>query len=348
MAGYAGHMLPHVSGQWQVVPDEGEEADPHKLRSADLRRVGGLAVVILVVAASIAWNLLDRSTTTQCWSSSPTGAMTLARAGHTATLLRSGKVLVAGGATDPQMASSAELYDPTTGTWTATGHMRFGRANHAAVLLRSGKVLVAGGGAEAAAGASPSASPWEAIASAEVYDPDSGIWTETSTMSVAADSLTAIVLQSGKVFVAPGLIVQGAPNVRAQLTTHPAELYDPASNSWSVIGGLIEPLGSATLLPSGKVLVLNGRADTAQLYDSATGSWSLMAGMVATRDWYTHTATLLPSGKVLVVGGPIGDPIASAEIFDPATDTWIPTSAVASPHIDGADATLLPFGKVLV
>ena len=51
---------------------------------------------------------------------------------------------------------------------------------------------------------------------------------------------------------------------------------------------------------------------------------------------------------MLVVGGPIGDPIASAEIFDPATDTWIPTSAVASPHIDGADATLLPFGKVLV
>jgi len=253
------------------------------------------------------------------------------------------------------MANSAELYDPTTGNWTATGSMRSGRTNHAAVLLRSGKVLVAGGVAQAEGGASPSVSTGEAIASAEVYDPESGTWTETSSMPVAADSLTAIVLESGKVFVAPGLFVQRALtssstplNLRAELTTHAAELYDPVSNTWSAIGGLIEPLASATLLPSGKVLVLNPFSDTAQLYDPPTGSWSSTAGITTIRDWRTHTATLLPSGKVLVVGGPIGDPIASAEIFDPAMDTWIPTSAVASPHIDGADATLLPFGKVLV
>jgi hypothetical protein len=169
-------------------------------------------------------------------------------------------------------------------------------------------------------------------------------------MSVAANSLTAIVLQSGKVFVAPGLAVDGAPNYRAMLATiHPAELYDPVSNTWSEIGGLIEALGSATLLPSGKVLVLNGRSDTTQLYDPATGSWRAMAGMVASSDWYTHTATLLPSGKVLVVGGPFANPtITSAELYDPATDIWTPTSAIATPHIDGAGVTLLPFGKVLV
>lgn len=341
-------MLLHVNGQWQVVSDEVENENPHKSRSADLRRVGGLAVVLLVVAASIAWNSIDRSTNAQCWGSSPTGAMTFARSGHTATLLRSGKVLVAGGATGPQMASSAELYDPTTGTWTATGSMRSGRVGHAAALLPSGKVLVVGGSGPADGGASPSTSSWEPLASAEIYDPDSGIWTETSSMSVAANSLTAIVLQSGKVFVAPGLWAEGAANYRASLTTHAAEVYDPVSNTWSVIGGLIEPLGSATLLPSGEVLVLNGRSDTTQLYDPATGSWRAMAGMVANSDWYSHTATLLPSGKVLVLGGPFATQTTSAEIYDPAMDAWTPTSAIATPHIDGPGVTLLPFGKVLV
>jgi hypothetical protein len=159
-------------------------------------------------------------------------------------------------------------------------------------------------------------------------------------MSVAGDSLTAILLQSGKVFVAPGLLRQ------AVVPATPAELYDPVSNSWSVIGGLTRPLGSATLLSSGKVLVISGRSDVAQLYDPATGASRPTARLIITRDW--HTATLLLSGKVLVVGGHTGDLIASAEIYDPARDVWSLTSPIATPHIDGADAALLPFGKVLV
>lgn len=337
-----------MKGQWQVVPDEHENEDPHKSRSADLRRVGGLAVVLLVVAASTASNVLDRSSTAHCGVSSPTGAMTLARAGHTATLLRSGKVLVAGGwnwdSPDSPLTSTAEIYDPTTGTWTATGSMRLERAFHGAALLPSGKVLVAGG---IAAGGEP-------IASAEIYDPDSGMWTETSSMSVAADSLTTIVLRSGGVFAAPGLYAapgmysSGAFPNAPERTTHAAELYDPVSKTWSVIGGLIEPLGSATLLASGKILVVGGRSDTAQLYDPATGAWSPTVGMITTRE--RHTATLLRSGKVLVAGGGNFDSSisSSAEIYDPATDRWTPTKPMTALHRDGAEATLLPFGKVLV
>jgi large repetitive protein len=329
-----------VSGQWQIVPDEDEDVGPHKSRSADLRRVGGFAVVVLIIAASTATNSAYRASTALCGVSRPTGAMTLVRAGHTATLLRSGKVLVAGGWVDvdsPDPTVSAELYDPTTGRWTVTGSMKGGRALHAAALLRSGKVLVTGGDGPRESGAQVSGPPYGATASAEVYDPDSGIWTETSSMLVPGDSLTAIVLQSGKVFVADG-------RYEPLVVTTPAELYDPVSESWSAIGGLIQRGASATILASGEVLVVSGDPGGPQLYDPATGAWRRTGVMTARRE--EHKATRLPSGKVLVVGG--FSNATSAEIYDPATDRWTLTSPMTAPHADNANATLLPFGKVLV
>src|SRR6266480_6569817 len=73
-----------------------------------------------------------------------TGSLNTARYVHTATLLPNGKVLVAGGDNGSAL-SSAELYDPVSGTWTATGSLGTARKNHTATLLASGKVLVAGG-----------------------------------------------------------------------------------------------------------------------------------------------------------------------------------------------------------
>jgi len=161
-------------------------------------------------------------------------------------------------------------------------------------------------------------------------------------MHMGSYLLTAIVVQSGKVFVTPGLVDQ--PDVTA-----PVELYDPVSKSWSVVGGLIEPIepfgSAASLLPSGKVLVVSGWSDAAQLYDPATAAWTLASRMIMKRE--QHTATLLPSGKVLVVGGSRGDAISSAEIYDPATDMWTPTRPMTTRH-DHAHVTLAPFGKVLV
>jgi hypothetical protein len=80
------------------------------------------------------------------------------RGGHTATLLRHGKVLVAGGG-----LASTELYDPSSGTWTATGSMIEARCCHTATRLRDGMVLVVGG--------SPGLGT---LASAERYDSGSG------------------------------------------------------------------------------------------------------------------------------------------------------------------------------
>jgi large repetitive protein len=158
-------------------------------------------------------------------------------------------------------------------------------------------------------------------------------------MQAVGDSVTAVLLDSGKVFVAPGVVEQAS----LVTVTTPAELYDPVSKSWSAIGGVIRPFASATLLASGKVLVFDGRFDTAQLYDPATGAWRSTGRTTTTGP--SHSATLLPSGKVLVVGG--WDAF-SAEVYDAATDMWTPTSPLTTPHRGGAAATLLPFGKVLV
>ena len=101
-----------------------------------------------------------------------TGSLATARQVHTATLLPSGQVLVAGGQNSSGALSSAELYDPATGTWAATGGLGTTRAFHTATLLPSGQVLVAGGTNDGLNG----------LSSAELYDPATGTWTATGSL----------------------------------------------------------------------------------------------------------------------------------------------------------------------
>ena len=119
---------------------------------------------------------------------------------------------------------------------------------------------------------------------------------------------------------------------------------------------------TATLLPSGKVLVTGGSdaltysgssVSNAFLYDPATGTWEATGAMNDRRA--SHTATLLPNGKVLVAGGGgavslfgAGSPfLASTELYDPATGTWTPTGTMNNAH-SSHTATLLPNGKVFI
>ncbi len=100
-----------------------------------------------------------------------TGNLANPRYRHSATLLPNGKVLVAGGA-----GTSAELYDPATGSWTVTGSLATARFRHTATLLPNGKVLI-GGGLDL---------NLNLLASAELYDPTLGIWTATGGLSGGA------------------------------------------------------------------------------------------------------------------------------------------------------------------
>jgi hypothetical protein len=264
-----------------------------------------------------------------------TGSMATARDQHTATLLRNGQVLVAGGFDDAVYLASAELYDPATRVWTVTGSLAIGRHHHTATLLRNGQVLVAGGQNNNGN-----------LASAELYDPATGVWTATGDLHFWRGRHTATLLRNGQVLVAGGY---DRPDYLAS-----AELYDPATRFWTVTGSLA--IGrhhhTATLLPNGQVLVAggqnnNGNLASAELYDPATGVWTATGDLATARD--QHTATLLPNGQVLVAngadnGGPL---LASAELYDPATRMWTTTGSMSFAR-KANTATLLSNGRVLV
>ena len=129
---------------------------------------------------------------------------------HTATLLPNGKVLVAGGYNGGAL-TSAELYDPASGTWTATGSLNTARYDHTATLLPNGKVLVAGG-----------ISNGSDLTSAELYDPASGTWTATGSLNTARYEHTATLLPNGKVLVAGGYVASRLSRAARNCTTRPA------------------------------------------------------------------------------------------------------------------------------
>jgi N-acetylneuraminic acid mutarotase len=294
---------------------------------------------------------------TGTWSS--TGSMSTPRSNHTATLLANGKVLVAGGVCSPQTTkgcptvfdpdgaiAAAELYDPATGKWTGTGSMTTERYLHTATLLDDGDVLVTG--AEHQDGI---------LASAELYHSGTGKWTAIRSMITARTSQFAVKLGDGRVLIAGG-VGPVSPTEHGRLAS--AEGYDPGTRKWAATGDLItarSQRGTAALLGDGNVLVAGGSGPgdpmlaSAELYDPVNGTWSSTGSMHGPRG--ESASTLLADGRVFVVGGfaepdvPDAPLLASAELFDPKTDSWIAAGSVGVGSFD-LTATLLTNGQVLV
>ena len=150
-----------------------------------------------------------------------TGSMGAQHLGQTATLLHNGQVLIAGGET-----GSAELFNPSTGTFTATGSLTVSRSGHTATLLPDGRVLIAGGVQDFGPGTLP-IPLGPGLASAELYDPVSGTFTSTGSMSEGRTGHTATLLADGTV------LITGTDNT--------AELFSPGTGAFSVVGELLAP-----------------------------------------------------------------------------------------------------------
>jgi hypothetical protein len=262
----------------------------------------------------------------------PTGDMTTPRRSHTATLLADGRVLIAGGYGDASGDSAlrkAEVYDPSTGTFTATGDMStagFGSA----VLLPNGTVLIAGN------------------PTAELYDPVTGTFAPTGSYTGAGRPAlirTTTLLPDRRVLITgcTGLCQDGL-----------AELYDTRDGTFRVTGPMNgwANENTATLLLDGKVLFAgnlenDGSPAEVEIYDPAAGTFTRLANAIGPHEF--SAAVLLPDGTVLITGGqvPGGAGAASAELYVPASETFYPAGAMTTWR-HSHTATLLPDGTVLI
>jgi hypothetical protein len=260
----------------------------------------------------------------------------------TATPLRNGKILIAGGspcydASGTPGLASAELYDPASGTFTVTGTLATPRSAALAIMLADGRVLIIGGDDPSTGGCStPFNGPSQiSRSSAEIYDSTSGNFTRVGSI-IASVPVTATLLPDGRVLTADPV-------------SQVVETYDPASGTFSRSGSLrymYEGLSSA-LLPDGKVLFvgptqLNG--PRAEIYDPASRkstplTLQLPPGMAEPQP---ETATALRDGRVLLcISGYL-------ETFDPATGSFTASGSISEPEQWRVDiAILLPSGDVL-
>jgi hypothetical protein len=268
------------------------------------------------------------------------GTMLTPRQAHTATGLNNGLVLLAGGIDQGGHAlASAELFDPTTGHFTATGALIVARSFHSATLLPSGQVLIAGGEGIGDG----------ALSSAELYDSTTGKFTPTASMSFARLAQSATLLATGAVLIAGGADGNGNALASAELFNSSTGLFSPAANLAAA-----RLFQAATVLGDGnEVLLVGGNNSSIALASAELFQAGVFAftGPLATARTFP-TVTLLTSGtlngRALAVGGFDGaSAVGTAELFDPVTDTFPQVF-----HLNLArlvhTATLLTDGNVLI
>lgn len=274
------------------------------------------------------------------------GPLQLARAGHTATALEDGRVLLTGGGGGdllfPEAELECEVFDPLTRTFEATAPLSLPRTTHSATRLEDGRVLVVGG-ANSAGVVTPTC---------EVYDPQTSSWSPAASLFFPRVGHTATLLNDGRVLVTGGLAtyenaaIDPAPAYSSAQAT--AELYDPQADVWISAANLMVSARSghsATLLDDGRVLLvggingvifsafglpLPGNTDTADLFDPQTNQFSPAGSITAGRSF--HAASRLGDGRVLVTGGLVTQTqflgsiltVQLTDVFDPQSGLWSP------------------------
>lgn len=300
----------------------------------------GLSVAAVVVGAIAMRGFAG--TSSPLGSIAPGPSMLEPRSGHSAILLRDGRVLIVGGMRRNQdFYRSAELFDPAIGKFQAAGEMNVARVGQGAVLLKTGKVLVVGG--------------WiggGCTDSAELYDPATGKFSSVSPMTARRGRPSVTLLNNGDVLIAGGADRGNIPGGIAS-----AELFHPAAMRFEAIASMHAGRIShtATLLQDGRVLIVGGRGESvtasAELYDPKTRLFTETGRLLTAR--YKHTAGLLRDGRVLIAGGSDErdwrGTLNSAEIYDPRTGRFTAVPAMGESRFKlPEEAVQLAFGQLLV
>lgn len=265
------------------------------------------------------------------------------RASHTVTRLNDGKILFVGGSRSPdEVLAAVELFDPASGVFKSAAPLRTARRQHTATLLGDGRVLVIGG----------ISSTEEWLADAEFYTPSTNQWTVTRPVNPHGAAHTATLLRDGRVLVAGGCL-------SLKTCTDQVEIFNPIDNSWTEVMPLPAELGghTANQLEDGWVLVAGGESPSgpypgadALLYDPKSNAWAATGPMRDPRR--EHAALKLPDGRVLVAGGlangvePVPPTLATAEIYDPYSNTWASAGQLSQGRY-GFALTGAPGGGVL-
>ncbi|HZS05927.1 MAG TPA: kelch repeat-containing protein [Blastocatellia bacterium] len=268
--------------------------------------------------------------------------MATARSRHTATLLRNGRVLVAGGYNSTGALNTAELFDPLSNTWTSAGQLTDARREHTATLLGNNTLLLTGGGG--------SLNDAPVRKTNCLYNDNSDWSSPVSPLNEGRFSHTATLLNDGRVLLAGGF----GETITRLNSCRMIDSLNLQGGSWRLT---LNPLNfsrsrqTATKLDDGRVLVIGGTGNTnrAELFDPSTEVWELRNG---TNDLRTerHTATLLAGGRIMVVGGlgPNGISYKSTELYDPATNVWSRSGDLNTETRYGHTATLLAGGALLI
>lgn len=274
-----------------------------------------MRTVTLLLASAVAVSAVNRTATAGSIRSA--GRMNAGRAAHTATLLKDGRVLIAGGFSGGSLAS-AEVYDPRASRFMNVSNMAAARAGHAATLLPDGRVVITGG------------YNGEYLRTCEIFDPATGRFAPAGEMVVPRSGHAAVLLRNGKI-----LLVGGIGTGWTFLSS--AEIYDPSTRSSRSTGSMSTEREShtATLLGDGRVLIVGGHKGrrpnvtvyaSAEIYQPATGLFAPAGRMSVPR--HKHDAVLLRDGRVLVTGGSDerdwSGIYQTAEIYDPQRGAFEP------------------------
>lgn len=249
------------------------------------------------------------------------------------TKLKDGRVLVAGGEGYSGVLKTVEIFDPTTNSYATEAPLQTQRDQATATLLPSGKVLVVGGTAD-----NIQAVP---LASAEIYDPTTNLWTYTGHLHQARFGHEATLLKDGRV-----LIMGGTPDVSTQLTS--CEIWNPKTGKWTYTGSMANGrrYSSAVTLPDGNVLIAGDDVQS-ELYTVSSGAWSFTGSQPQYIDF--SILAKLKDGTVFappsIVSGP--NYTGPGLTYNQNTNVWTNTAGTTTGRFYPAVATLKD-GSVLV